>query len=53
MDLFNEVSGAKPFLKWAEGKRQLIPAISAALPVGFAKQREMTYVEPFVGGGTV
>jgi DNA adenine methylase len=53
MNLFGEVSGAKPFLKWAGGKRQLIPAIEAALPVGFAQKRDLTYVEPFVGGGAV
>ena len=53
MDLFGEVRGAKPFLKWAGGKRQLIPMIDAALPHGFAQQRDLTYVEPFIGGGAV
>jgi DNA adenine methylase len=35
------------------GQRQLIPAIEAALPMGFADQRDLTYVEPFVGGGAI
>ena len=53
MDLFGEVSGAKPFLKWAGGKRQLIPAIQATLPDAFAQEMDLTYVEPFIGGGAV
>jgi DNA adenine methylase len=39
---------AKPFVKWAGGKRQLLPAIRAALPEISAR-----YFEPFVGGGAV
>lgn len=38
----------QPFVKWAGGKRQLIPAISKRLPKSFD-----TYYEPFVGGGAV
>ncbi|MDO7873790.1 DNA adenine methylase [Hymenobacter sp. ASUV-10] len=53
MDLFGETQGAKPFLKWAGGKRQLIPAIEAALPSNFRHLRNVTYVEPFIGGGAV
>ena len=53
MDLFGEVSGAKPFLKWAGGKRQLIPTIQAALPDTFAQETDLTYIEPFIGGGAV
>jgi DNA adenine methylase len=53
MDLFEEMQGAKPFLKWAGGKRQLIPAIQAALPHTLRQARELTYVEPFIGGGAV
>lgn len=44
---------AKPFLKWAGGKTQLLPVIEGMLPVDFAKQQYVTYIEPFVGGGAV
>lgn len=53
MDLFEETQGAKPFLKWAGGKRQLIPVIQAALPDSLRHARDLTYVEPFIGGGAV
>lgn len=36
----------KPFVKWAGGKRQLLPHISARLPQSFND-----YYEPFIGGG--
>lgn len=39
---------AQPFLKWAGGKRQLLPEIRKYVP----KQYE-TYYEPFVGAGAV
>jgi DNA adenine methylase len=39
---------AKPFLKWAGGKRQLIAKIQEFVPSGFNH-----YFEPFVGGGAV
>jgi DNA adenine methylase len=37
-----------PFLKWAGGKRQLLPRILQLVPA-----RIDTYYEPFVGGGAV
>lgn len=37
---------AKPFLKWAGGKTQLITDIEKALPREFTSQK-VTYVEPF------
>ena len=44
---------AKPFLKWAGGKTQLLPTIDSFLPEAFSKQRSVTYIEPFVGGGAM
>lgn len=38
----------KPFIKWAGGKRQLIPAITERMPKNWN-----SYYEPFVGGGAV
>ncbi len=40
---------ARPFLKWAGGKRTVVPEIAKRLPA----QIEGTYWEPFVGGGAV
>jgi len=39
---------AKPFLKWAGGKRQLVPAIRELMPKKYNR-----YFEPFVGGGAL
>lgn len=44
---------AKPFLKWAGGKTQLLPAIDSFLPETFTRENEITYIEPFVGGGAM
>lgn len=41
-------SAARPFLKWAGGKRQLLPQIREVVPKSFKR-----YFEPFVGGGAV
>jgi DNA adenine methylase len=43
---------AKPFLKWAGGKTQLITDIEKALPKEFINQK-FTYIEPFVGSGAI
>jgi len=43
---------AKPFLKWAGGKTQLINDIEKALPRETVNGR-FTYIEPFVGSGAV
>jgi len=44
---------AKPFLKWAGGKGQLLTEIGRRLPQGLETGEIDTYVEPFVGGGAV
>lgn len=41
-----------PVIKWAGGKRQLLPQIRAALPQGL-DWSSVTYLEPFLGGGAV
>lgn len=41
---------AKPFLKWAGGKTQLINVIENALPKNIYNDK-FTYIEPFVGSG--
>ncbi len=43
---------AKPFLKWAGGKSQLLIEIAKRLPPDF-KNSMYTYIEPFVGSGAV
>lgn len=44
---------AKPFVKWVGGKTQLLEDIKKALPMDMAHRKNVTYVEPFVGGGAV
>ncbi len=44
---------AKPFVKWAGGKANLLKKIDANLPPFFADEHNITYIEPFVGGGAV
>ncbi|SUP53191.1 Modification methylase DpnIIA [Weeksella virosa] len=43
---------AKPFLKWAGGKTQLINDIERTLPTEITNKK-FTYIEPFVGSGAV
>lgn len=43
---------AKPFLKWAGGKTQLIREIERSLP-SLVRTNEFTYIEPFIGSGAV
>jgi len=43
---------AKPFVKWAGGKGQLLPQLDRLLPEAL-NRREFTYIEPFVGGGAM
>lgn len=48
LGLFPAEVAIKPFLKWAGGKTQLIPALSQHIPANFNK-----YIEPFIGGGAL
>ena len=41
-------SPVRPLLKWAGGKRQLLPVLAEHYPASFSR-----YVEPFVGSGAV
>ena len=47
-----DIKIAKPFLKWAGGKTQLISDIERTLPTEITKEK-FTYIEPFVGSGAV
>ena len=50
---FNDlINMAKPFLKWAGGKTQLIDSIKKSIPTNFQNE-QFTYIEPFVGSGAV
>lgn len=49
MDICAGATGSvKPILKWAGGKRQLLPALRPYYPADFDR-----YVEPFLGSGAV
>lgn len=44
---------AKPFIKWAGGKGSLVKVLAEHLPAGFCDIKNVTYIEPFVGGGAM
>ena len=44
---------AKPFIKWVGGKTQLIEQLDALLPSNFGNWENVTYIEPFIGGGAM
>ncbi|WP_430014155.1 DNA adenine methylase [Microcystis ichthyoblabe FBCC-A1114] len=44
---------AKPFLKWAGGKTQLVPNILSLINSQISQNCQFNYIEPFVGGGAV
>ena len=44
---------AKPFVKWAGGKGSVVNKLNSLLPVDFRNWEDVTYVEPFVGGGAM
>ena len=57
VDLFGEKPvrriPAKPFVKWAGGKGNLLQKLEALLPTDFDDLENVTYIEPFVGGGAM
>ena len=44
---------AKPFVKWAGGKGNLLAQQESLLPTNFDELTDVTYFEPFVGGGAM
>ena len=44
---------AKPFIKWAGGKGRLLDQIERKLPADFDEWKEVTYIKPFIGGGSM
>lgn len=44
---------AKPFIKWAGGKGQLLEQLDKKLPIDFDRLENVTYIEPFIGGGAM
>jgi len=49
---YDQTIAAKPFLKWAGGKTQLVPKLSTKLPKEIIDTGVIdSYIEPFVGGG--
>lgn len=53
-DLFYEYNlGAKPFLKWVGGKRQLLTQLQEHYPSDLKQNKIKNYYEPFVGGAAV
>ena len=44
---------AKPFIKWAGGKTQLLDEVKQSLPTDLCQRTNVIYIEPFVGGGAV
>ena len=44
---------AKPFIKCVGGKSQLIDQLDMQLPADFGNWANVTYIEPFVGGGAM
>lgn len=53
MKLLEDKYQARPFIKWVGGKTQLLGEVKKTLPHDFATRQNITYVEPFVGGGAV
>jgi DNA adenine methylase len=53
-DLFNPYNvGARPFLKWAGGKGQLLDKFQDLYPKQLKQKKIKTFYEPFLGSGAV
>lgn len=53
-DLFNPYNlGARPFLKWAGGKGQLLEIFRGLYPKELEQKKIKTFYEPFLGSGAV
>jgi DNA adenine methylase len=48
-----DISFAKPVMKWAGGKTQILETIGRMLPKEMIENKINRYIEPFVGGGAV
>ncbi|MGA7123972.1 MAG: DNA adenine methylase [Polyangiaceae bacterium] len=48
LEVVREPAASRPFLKWAGGKRQLLPSLLQRAPANPGR-----YFEPFVGGGAL
>ena len=46
-------TSARPFLKWAGGKTQLLYEFNKRLPEELTNRKITKYIEPFIGGGAV
>lgn len=53
VEYFKDTENAKPFMKWAGGKTQLLLQLNAMLPAKIKANAIKTYIEPFVGGGAM
>jgi DNA adenine methylase len=49
----SSLAAARPVLKWAGGKNQLLAQIARRLPPELKAGKIRRYVEPFIGGGAV
>ena len=52
-DYQEKLIAAKPFVKWAGGKGSLLNTLTTHLPADFRDKKNVTYIEPFVGGGAM
>jgi hypothetical protein len=48
LEIVPGTEASRPFLKWAGGKRQLLPSL-----LRYAPRDAATYFEPFIGGGAL